>query len=248
MTTTGGKTWGAAHRLCDFLEAEWPKLELPKPCRILELGAGTGWLGMTLGRNLATLSTEGSICLTEQAEGGAIEWLEHNLEANRLAGIPLSAVRVAPLDWMDWANCSPCPSSSGADAGEDCIDLVIGSDLIYGEVGVQLLPKVLQSLISSNPGALVFYAHTLHRYDDFDIQFLKSVRAAGLDYRAVAAEGPGSEGAAPPGLDPLAEDAEGFLEELFPEQRVAIFQICLASDIAIAPFLSWSNCISDADV
>eukprot|EP00434_Breviolum_minutum_P021563 symbB.v1.2.019031.t1/scaffold1543.1/size112713/1 len=77
MTTTGGGTWDAAFRLADFLEAEWSNLCDQQVPNVLELGAGTGWLGMTLARNVPC-----SVCLTEQANGGAMAWLQQNLAEN----------------------------------------------------------------------------------------------------------------------------------------------------------------------
>ena len=42
MSTTGGSTWDAALKLCDYLEAEWASL-CGKAVEVIELGAGTGW-------------------------------------------------------------------------------------------------------------------------------------------------------------------------------------------------------------
>eukprot|EP00913_Durusdinium_trenchii_P024178 g22700.t1 len=93
MTTTGGSTWDAAFRLCDFLEAEWHGGLTPDgPKAVLELGAGTGWLGMTVARNCPC-----HVCLTEQAEGGAMEWLQENLAQNVAAGLPLQGVTLQDL-------------------------------------------------------------------------------------------------------------------------------------------------------
>ena len=51
--TTGGRVWDAAHRLAEFLEASQEELDLCRPgLRVVELGAGCGWLAMTLARNL----------------------------------------------------------------------------------------------------------------------------------------------------------------------------------------------------
>ncbi len=48
--------------------------------QILELGAGCGYLGMTIARNLPTAH----VCVTEMEYGGALEHLQHNVNINRL--------------------------------------------------------------------------------------------------------------------------------------------------------------------
>uniref|UniRef100_A0A6S8LMT6 Calmodulin-lysine N-methyltransferase n=1 Tax=Dunaliella tertiolecta TaxID=3047 RepID=A0A6S8LMT6_DUNTE len=70
-------------------------------CTVLELGAGLGYLGLTIARNtLASL-----VCLTEQAEGGALHWCRFNVERNR--HLPNSnIVRTCECDWRDYVNCS----------------------------------------------------------------------------------------------------------------------------------------------
>ncbi|CAK9069584.1 unnamed protein product [Durusdinium trenchii] len=223
MTTTGGSTWDAAFRLCDFLEAEWHGGLTPDgPKAVLELGAGTGWLGMTVARNCPC-----HVCLTEQAEGGAMEWLQENLAQNVAAGLPLQGVTLQELDWNAWeapggapaAASLPRPASGGA------WDLLIGSDLIYSEVGVRCLPRVLKSFIEEFPEATMLYCHTLHRFDDFDLEFCRALHDQGLAYQVVAAEGASRSVEVGDDLDPLDDEGQGFLQELFPAQRVVVFHI-----------------------
>lgn len=65
--------------------------------KIIELGAGCGWLGMSIARNLP-LAT---VCMTEMEEGGALEHLEYNLALN-----PLDNVSTAACDWALWQACA----------------------------------------------------------------------------------------------------------------------------------------------
>lgn len=283
LTTTGGKTWGAARRLADFLESDWPNIvrllelkgsggpagdvsERGSACRVLELGAGTGWLGMTFARNVAPDWPAASVCLTEQASGGAMEWLEDNLASSRAAGLPLGAVWPASLDWRLWAEASERPSqlvsgsAPGLDDGDAAgtessldpggleWDVVLGSDLIYDMEGVRLLPRVFAHFLRTRPSAVALYAHTLHRYDDFDLQFFEEIREQGLSYHAVAAEGAETSEEAGADADPLASSGEGFLEELFPEKRVVVFQIRPSggSGDASRPWLPWSRSLARA--
>ena len=52
MATTGGHVWPAARRLLEYIEATKPPEIVNEGARILELGSGTGWMGMTLAANL----------------------------------------------------------------------------------------------------------------------------------------------------------------------------------------------------
>jgi len=53
FATTGGHVWKAAHRLADYLEASADAIGLSRRgVNVLELGSGTGWMGMVLAHNL----------------------------------------------------------------------------------------------------------------------------------------------------------------------------------------------------
>ena len=129
-------------------------LKLKRPgLSILELGAGCGWLGMTLAQNL----TSASVCVTEMEHGGALEHLEHNVRLNRTRH-PMENLRVAACDWSLWLDStSDCESdvqegfvaapnvdkqTSKSDLSSQKWDLIVGSDLVYNEIGIKMLPKV----------------------------------------------------------------------------------------------------------
>jgi len=244
LATTGGSTWDAAHSLCDFLESEWTALcaFFDAAPNIIELGSGTGWLGMTLARNISESGRPGTFCLTEQADGGAMEWLQHNLMENVAAGVPLSAVDLQELDWSrfeDTASRPSLPQPPAQKQGQHW-DLLIGSDLIYSQAGVELLPRVLKEFATQWPSAMMLYCHTLHRFDDFDLEFCRELRRQGLVYDVVAAAGAERKEDAGDELDPLADDCAGFLQELFPEKRIVVFHIHLPHQFANDGCLKWS--------
>lgn len=205
LDTTGGRVWRAARELCAFLEQRSRELGLPsagapelaggRRLRVLEIGAGCGWLGICLARNAP--GTE--VVMTEQPAG--LEHLQRNIELNREAGVlALRHVSAATLDWSDCAN-EPLLAEEW--------DLVIGSDLLYAEQAVVDLPALFARL--ARPSTRVLYAHTLHRYDHLDVEFFKALEAAGLERREIG--------------DVRGEDEEEFLQELFPEERPAVFEI-----------------------
>ena len=53
-------------------------------------------------------------------------------------------------------------------------DFIVGSDLIYNEVGSRLLPRVILAL--SRPHTVTIYCHTKHRFDHLDIEFLDTLQ------------------------------------------------------------------------
>mgnify|MGYP001973419217 CR=1 FL=1 len=138
--------------------------------RCLELGAGTGFLGMSLARDFAV----SRMLLTEMVVGGALTWLDRNVARNRDAGVPLESLSTAALDWA-WADEDETTEGPFASVW----DVVIGSDLVYNEIGVQMLPRVFARLLAGGT-AVAYYAHTLNRYEFLDRDFFKALAAEGL--------------------------------------------------------------------
>ena len=148
--TTGGEVWDAARKLLDYLVADG----LAGAISVLELGAGCGWLGMSLAQALPHLEL---VVLTELVDGGALDWLDHNLEINRNAGSCAPSVRMKALDWncfVDGTLDVDASAHRGFLAGRGYwaspkwrdrpFDVVIGSDLVYDHAGAAALVRVLQ--------------------------------------------------------------------------------------------------------
>jgi len=213
--TTGGHVWDAARRLKDYILAE---NALAGCSSVLELGAGTGWLGMSLALQLRGLTR---VALTELEDGNACEWLRYNVERNRerLSGISatdaLGGVEVAPLDWA-------CVADGGGGLPANLVvegwDVVIGSDLIYNSTGAALLPRVLRALLTERAGSppRVLYAHTRYRFEHLDRDFLAECARLGLALNRVWP----ADGARPHSPPPYTE--------LFPEQYIVIWSVARA--------------------
>ena len=241
--TTGGHVWDAAKVLLDYLHAHPDALNgessdrIHKGCRILELGAGTGFLSMHIARDFRA----SEIVATEMVEGGALRWLVQNVQRNREAGHAFSTLSTAPLDW-NWVinigtsdgsdqtstaathaplNSGPHVAGSFAEreAGTSIMstewDVIVGSDLVYDDAGVYMLPRVLRRLLAAGSKAFALYAHTLNRFEFADHDFFAELTALGLSFTQVF---PGQ-----------VEEAEGFSGELFPEMRVVIMRISIAN-------------------
>eukprot|EP00971_Amphidinium_carterae_P316646 6294170-Amphidinium_carterae.1 len=96
----------------------------------------------------------------------------------------------------------------------------------------------MREVLHWNPTAHIFYAHTLHRFDALDMDFFHALIDAELVYHPVAAEA-GFAGDELTGLDPV-EDSSGYLEDLFPEKRIAVYQISRQG----AAGIGWSGTLS----
>lgn len=113
-------------------------------------------------------------------EGGALEHLEYNVALNSHLRLPNTST--AACDWSLWQESrnrdgesmqetDPClAKADNAESGRgrnhtDFLrmsrtkwDLIIGSDLIYNDVGVLWLPRVLNDLIGQD--SVCYYCHT----------------------------------------------------------------------------------------
>jgi len=161
LCTTGGKVWEAAYRMFDFLKCHLPR---EGHLKILELGSGCGWLGMSLAEYLGDTAT---IVMTEQENGGGLAWLKHNLSLNP----HLSNCQALGLDWIN----VPCEFQ------DTHWDVIIGSELVYSPITCELLPKVLATL--ARPTTLIYYAHNCNRFEMLDLCLLENF--AGLKMQVI---------------------------------------------------------------
>lgn len=200
--TTGGHVWNAARVLHELLSARPELLRNRDRARLLELGSGTGWLGMTVAREFANLA---EVCLTEMEDGGALAWLEHNVQQNQSP----ASLRAAACDWGWYAEArdSRAPTALASTPW----DVIIGSDLVYNEHGVGALPRVLAAL--ATPRTLVLYAHTLYRFEHMDRDFFDALTASGLAFTQIWPS-PSDRSESPPPFN-----------SLFAEERIAVFCI-----------------------
>lgn len=207
--TTGGEIWPAARALAAFLRGAGSG-HIARGARCLELGAGTGWLGMAIA---SSSSDVGEVVLSEYDAG--LEWLSLNVAHNRdRFRCPMSCVE---CDWQ-WFGEGGAVSARAAQLVGQRWDLVLGSDLVYNDAGVAGLPRCLAALAHAGCPC-VLYAHTLHRFDNCDVEFFQGLHENGLVYRELPPEAPSvsTRGAGRSSPPPFAE--------LFPEQRQAIFRI-----------------------
>ena len=184
---------------------------------VLELGAGCGWLGMSLARACPHLE---SVVLTELVDGGALAWLEHNLEANRRNGSLARSVSAEALDWAWVADRAEASDPVARTLLERHFDLVIGSDLVYDHAGAAALVRVLlgAARIGLEHERRLLYAHTVNRFEDLDLEFFGAIQRSGLRAERVWAA---------PDRPPTPEEP---FAELFPQQWVGIYEISVSQE------------------
>eukprot|EP01126_Amoeba_proteus_P042527 TRINITY_DN4624_c0_g1_i5.p1 TRINITY_DN4624_c0_g1~~TRINITY_DN4624_c0_g1_i5.p1 ORF type:complete len:233 (+),score=38.06 TRINITY_DN4624_c0_g1_i5:296-994(+) len=199
---------------------------------VLELGSGCGWLGMALSINLENMIEV--MCMTEQVVGGALDWLRHNVEINKKKGNhSFSNLKTCPCDWNQYITLTKYKNEdlkieefqSNSFMNESHMDLslletrwdmIIGSDLVYDEAGVYMLPQVMKIL--SNSKTQIFYAHTKKRYEMIDIDFFEELRKNGFRVEECRERGMETPPDSPPPLS-----------ECFPPMRIAVFHMVLST-------------------
>eukprot|EP00927_Polykrikos_kofoidii_P050390 TRINITY_DN44307_c0_g1_i1.p1 TRINITY_DN44307_c0_g1~~TRINITY_DN44307_c0_g1_i1.p1 ORF type:complete len:307 (+),score=33.91 TRINITY_DN44307_c0_g1_i1:43-921(+) len=171
--------WPAASSLLRWLEPQQDALGLTRlGTRILELGSGTGWLGMTLAKHLPNAS----ITLTERPEG-MCQLQEACARFSKIAGGP-SRLQAEQLDWRDYL---PHHEKLGplSFLHREEFDVVLGSDLIWSYETAESYPSVVRALLdmpNGNPARkcpLVLYGHWRRSPKWHDI-FLERCREVGL--------------------------------------------------------------------
>ena len=149
------------------------KLKSSSSLTILEMGSGTGWLGINLARHLQqyridnntdntdnkTLNngTTYQVVLSDSHKTGAVQWTEANLQKAIQENYVVANndgpnnnnsnnIKVIPFDWSNNEHRQRVSTMNDW-------DLIIGTDLIYSEDGCIHLVKAMLSLLSTAKSA-----------------------------------------------------------------------------------------------
>lgn len=166
-TAVGLQTWAAAAVLCDYLARFWTPPRGNFQTRVLELGAGTGLVGLLAAKMaLDDPQPNVQVVLTDYHER-VLTNLRHNIDLN----FPLHSecVRADVLDWAEVDDFVRNPSSwerggttSGLepwwmkDVRSGGYDLILGADVMYSPEHATWLASSLAAMIpaqNSRPGA-----------------------------------------------------------------------------------------------
>ncbi|ORY88223.1 putative methyltransferase-domain-containing protein [Leucosporidium creatinivorum] len=140
-SSTGFRTWGSAPLLSRLIAAQPYDFVTPSPTplHILELGSGTGLVGLTTAAALSSIGQAASIDLTDFEEH-VLDNLAHNAGLN--AGtLGSTNVAVERLDWTDFHEGRLTRTSARE------YDYVFGADLIYEPQHLNWLHATVSALL-----------------------------------------------------------------------------------------------------
>lgn len=194
--------------------------------------------------------------MTEQVVGNGLGWLRHNVDVNRAQGKQLARLEALACDWTHYIRLGkgrigdktkdenheqgvegiagiaqrllqdPSVAHIDVSLANETWDVIIGSDLVYCDSGVTMLPRVMRVLC--NERTKILYAHTKKRYEMVDIDFFAELRRYGTNEASVDLISIGFtiEELREPGIISPPESPLP-MTDCFPPQRIAVFYIHL---------------------
>jgi len=145
-----------------IVDEPWKFGLCPASFRILELGAGTGLVSLTVGKLLQNLSTNPPLALSDTSSAIVIATdyyspVLDNLASNITANFPPSSqqsISITPHR-LDWSHFSSTYASEGAPPPkpfDEPFDVILGADIIY-ELDHATWIKSCLSVLLKKPGA-----------------------------------------------------------------------------------------------
>ncbi|CEJ80588.1 hypothetical protein VHEMI00764 [[Torrubiella] hemipterigena] len=163
--TTGLRTWEAALHMGQFLCGNKP---LVHQKRILELGAGTGYLSILCSRHLGATHV-----IASDGSDDVVNNLPDNLFLNSLQ----ESENITPMD-LKWGYALLGTEEQKWNGGRP-VDVVIGADITYDKSVIPSLISTLEELFDLYPSVDVYISATQRNADTFQV-FLDRCREAGL--------------------------------------------------------------------
>ncbi|KAF8322247.1 hypothetical protein DL93DRAFT_2124075 [Clavulina sp. PMI_390] len=137
-TSVGLQTWGASSAMAERILVSPSSYGLDlqeasaasRPIRILELGAGTGLLGLAIGNLLVQAGCSAQVVLTD-FHAAVLANLEVNIRANPLSSSSsLVTLIAAPLDW-ELVHNARGEELELHPALQEKFDIIVGADVVY---------------------------------------------------------------------------------------------------------------------
>eukprot|EP01065_Artemidia_motanka_P027120 TRINITY_DN32353_c0_g1_i1.p1 TRINITY_DN32353_c0_g1~~TRINITY_DN32353_c0_g1_i1.p1 ORF type:complete len:275 (+),score=76.75 TRINITY_DN32353_c0_g1_i1:45-869(+) len=173
------RVWPGAASMFSWLSSNAADLGLTAAgARVVELGSGTGWLGLSVARNLPRAK---SVLLTDLPH--AIGKLAKTCLEHHRGPAPVTAAA------LDWQSMSPhqrghehMPSGATSESVRPVADVIFGSDLVWTKETARLLPWAVAGLLRAGPpGARAVYGHWDRGFAEVYRVFFDEVKAAGLE-------------------------------------------------------------------
>ncbi|ODA78909.1 hypothetical protein RJ55_04499 [Drechmeria coniospora] len=163
--TTGLRTWEAALHLGQYLCAN---AAIVSGKRVLELGAGTGYLSILCAKHLS--------CASAVASDGSDDVVDHLADNLLLNGLrDASRVRPTTLKWgQALVGVDERPGNGGGP-----VDVVLGADITYDQSVLPALVATLLDLFELYPLVEVYISATQRNEETFEA-FLDASRRKGL--------------------------------------------------------------------
>ena len=167
--SVGAQTWGGACVLSELI-VEQPALfaqihSQEMNCRVLELGAGTGLVSLTLGKLLQSFGMGGEIVASD-----FYPLVLLNLKSNILTNFPsVSSSLAITANFLDWSS-FPTIQAPGSPF-DDKFDLILGADIVYEPLHASWIKACLLTLLHhSGLFHLVVPLRPTHRLESRSIE------------------------------------------------------------------------------
>lgn len=151
--TTGLRTWEAALHLGQYLCAS-PGLVRGK--NVLELGAGTGYLGVLSAKYLGA-----NTVIVSDGSDDVINNLPDSFFLNGLQG----SAKILPME-LRWGHALVGTEEQAWNGGRS-VDVVLGADITYDASAIPSLVATLEELVDLFPGVTILIAATERNEDTF---------------------------------------------------------------------------------
>ncbi len=149
--------WGASLTLSRWLEDYWEQLGIQKTSKTLELGSGTGLLGLYTIKRLLKDSPTASITMTDMEES-SLELINENIKLNQ---INTENAKACYLKWGSFDSLD----------GPSSYDLIVGSDIIYSNTILDSLAQTIAYYLKAGSSGTAYIANNKVRYDNYGQQF-----------------------------------------------------------------------------
>ncbi|CAK5280722.1 unnamed protein product [Mycena citricolor] len=176
--TTGLRTWLASFVLAQYLVAH-PAIVCGK--RVLELGAGIGFLGSVVGSIQILEDAPNSIWLSDVNESVLVRCQANvQLECNRSASHP--SIQCRFLDWSVALDPAEIDTVRSMLVNEVDADIILGADIVFDPTLIPALVAILRLALSTGRPKTALIALTVRNPDTMDL-FVQSVGDNGLKWK-----------------------------------------------------------------